>query len=61
MGPNGSRKPIGKLAQRIDEVFGSFDKFKWSFLIPLLIGLVVVGLGWCWINMYLSIISTKSR
>jgi Fe-Mn family superoxide dismutase len=28
MGPNGSRKPIGKLAQRIDEVFGSFDKFK---------------------------------
>ena len=62
MGPNGSRKPIGKLAQRIDEVFGSFDKFKLEFSDS---ALNRFGSGWAWLVLdkygHLSIISTPNQ
>ncbi len=62
MGPNGSRKPIGKLAQRIDEVFGSFDKFKLEFSDS---AFNRFGSGWAWLVLdkygHLSIISTPNQ
>ena len=46
MGPNGSGKPSGDLAKAIDEVFGSFDKFKEDFSKA---GATRFGSGWAWL------------
>jgi Fe-Mn family superoxide dismutase len=46
MKPNGGGKPSGKLAAKIDEDFGSFDKFKEEFANA---GATQFGSGWAWL------------
>ncbi len=46
IGPNGSGKPSGELAQAIDSAFGSFDAFKEEFSKA---GATRFGSGWAWL------------
>ncbi|CAN5890719.1 superoxide dismutase SodA [soil metagenome] len=46
MGPNGSGKPSGELAQAIDSAFGSFDTFKEEFAKA---AATRFGSGWAWL------------
>ncbi|MCR5147978.1 MAG: superoxide dismutase [Eubacterium sp.] len=47
IGPEGSRVPVGKLAAKIDETFGSFDAFK-EKISALALG--QFGSGWAWLS-----------
>lgn len=47
IGPEGSRVPVGKLAAKIDETFGSFDAFK-EKISALAAG--QFGSGWAWLS-----------
>ena len=47
IGPKGSRVPVGKLAAKIDETFGSFDAFK-EKIAALATG--QFGSGWAWLS-----------
>ena len=47
IGPEGSRVPVGKLAAKIDETFGSFDAFK-EKIAALATG--QFGSGWAWLS-----------
>lgn len=44
--PNGGGEPKGKLAEAINEQFGSFDKFKEEFTAA---GVSLFGSGWAWL------------
>ena len=46
MKPNGGGNPSGELAKKIDEDFGSFDKFKEEFATA---GATQFGSGWAWL------------
>lgn len=46
MKPNGGGAPAGALAKRIDEAFGSFDKFKEEFKNA---AVTQFGSGWAWL------------
>jgi Fe-Mn family superoxide dismutase len=46
MKPNGGGKPSGKLAQMIDDSFGSYDKFREAFTKA---GATQFGSGWAWL------------
>jgi superoxide dismutase, Fe-Mn family len=46
MGPNGTAKPSGKLAEDINAAFGSFDAFKEKFEAA---GVGRFGSGWAWL------------
>lgn len=45
--PTGKREPIGKLQEKIDEQFGSFDEFKAKFEEA---GATLFGSGWVWLS-----------
>ncbi len=62
MKPNGGGAPTGALAAKIDEAFGSYDKFKEEFKQA---ALTQFGSGWAWlvadqVNGALSIIKTPN-
>jgi len=62
MKPNGGGLPTGALAAKIDEAFGSYDKFKEEFKQA---ALTQFGSGWAWlvadqVNGALSIIKTPN-
>ncbi len=44
--PHATEKPTGKLAEALDETFGSFDSFKSIFTDA---ALTHFGSGWCWL------------
>ncbi len=46
MGPNGGGKPTGAIAAKIDEDFGSYDKFVEEFKAA---GATQFGSGWAWL------------
>lgn len=46
MSPNGGRKPVGALAEKIDQDFGSFDAFVAAFKTA---GATQFGSGWAWL------------
>ena len=60
MKPNGGDKPSGKLADKINESFGDFDKFKKAFADA---SITTFGTGWSWLvadkKGKLSIIKTE--
>lgn len=45
--PDGLKGPSGKLAEKIDEQFGSFDEFKNKFVEA---GVTLFGSGWVWLS-----------
>lgn len=45
--PDGLKGPSGKLADKIDEQFGSFDAFKEKFIDA---GATLFGSGWVWLS-----------
>lgn len=47
MGPNKGGRPVGKLAEAIDETFGGFDQFKEKFAAA---AGGVFGSGWAWLS-----------
>ena len=61
MGPNGGGEPSGKLAEKINGAFGSFDKFKEEFNQK---AAGTFGSGWAWLVQdaqgQLKIISTSN-
>lgn len=62
MGPNGSRKPVGKLAQALEKTFGNFEKFKSEFSNS---AINRFGSGWAWLVMdnygHLAVMSTPNQ
>lgn len=62
MGPDGSRKPVGELAEKIESNFGGFDKFKEQFKEA---GTSRFGSGWAWLVISsdgkLKIVSTPNQ
>jgi Fe-Mn family superoxide dismutase len=61
LSPNGGGKPEGKLAQAIDDAFGSFDALKEKFNAA---GAGRFGSGWAWLVVYdgkLSVCSTPNQ
>jgi Fe-Mn family superoxide dismutase len=46
MKPNGGGKPAGKVAEKIDTSFGSYDKFRETFKAA---GITQFGSGWVWL------------
>ena len=62
MTPNSTKKPVGKLAEAIDEQFGSFEKFKETFKQA---AMGRFGSGWAWLvadkNNELMIVSTPNQ
>jgi superoxide dismutase, Fe-Mn family len=47
LSPNGGGSPSGKLADAINEAFGSFDEFKTKFAAA---GMTRFGSGWAWLG-----------
>jgi len=61
MSPNGGGNPSGELAEKIDETFGSFDKFKEEFEQA---AATRFGSGWAWLvvdNGALKVTSTPNQ
>jgi len=61
MSPNGGGNPSGELAEKIDETFGSFDKFKEKFEQA---AATRFGSGWAWLvldNGELKVTSTPNQ
>lgn len=61
LSPHGGGKPTGKLAEAIDEAFGSFDEMKDKFNIA---GATRFGSGWAWLGVLdgkLAICSTPNQ
>ena len=62
LSPSGSRVPVGTLAEEINQVFGSYEKFKELFSAS---SMGVFGSGWTWLvrnqNSKLEIISTPNQ
>lgn len=62
MAPNGERKPVGELAKKIDETFGSFEKFQEEFKKA---ALTRFGSGWAWLVLEadgkLAVVSTPNQ
>ena len=62
MTPKASKAPSGKLAQEIDNTFGSFDEFKKKFNEA---AVSVFGSGWAWLvidsNKKLKVIATPNQ
>ena len=61
LSPNGGGAPSGKLADAINEVFGSFDEFKTKFAAA---GVGRFGSGWAWLIVHggkLTITSTPNQ
>jgi Fe-Mn family superoxide dismutase len=61
MAPNSGGEPIGALAEKINDAFGSFDKFKEDFKKA---ALGRFGSGWAWLvvdNGNLKIVSTPNQ
>jgi|SRR5690625_1591423 len=61
MSPNGGGSPTGELAEKIDETFGSFDKFKEEFEQA---AATRFGSGWAWLvldNGSLKVTSTPNQ
>jgi len=61
MAPNSGGEPIGELAEKINDAFGSFDKFKEDFKKA---ALGRFGSGWAWLvvdNGNLKIVSTPNQ
>ena len=61
MGPGGTGKPSGELANAIDEAFGSFDAFKEKLEDA---GKTRFGSGWAWLvvqNGKLTVVSTANQ
>jgi len=61
LSPDGGGKPTGKLAEAIDEAFGSFDEMKEKFNTA---GATRFGSGWAWIGVLdgkLAICSTPNQ
>ncbi|MFW5719768.1 MAG: superoxide dismutase [Candidatus Dojkabacteria bacterium] len=62
MSPNGRRSPEGKLAEKIDETFGSFEEFKTAFAEA---ATKRFGSGWAWLIVTelgtLEIVSTPNQ
>lgn len=59
--PGGSKEPTGKLAEKINETFGSFEQFKSEFEAK---GVGQFGSGWAWLVIdgnQLKVISTKNQ
>jgi Fe-Mn family superoxide dismutase len=60
--PNALKKPVGKLANAIDETYGSFESFKAAFK---KVALERFGSGWVWLvsdeNQQLSLFSTANQ
>ena len=59
--PGGAKLPVGSLATKIDETFGSFEKFKEEFETK---GLARFGSGWVWLvekDGKLEVISTANQ
>lgn len=60
--PGGSKKPNGKLLKKINEDFGSFEKFKTDFS---KMALEVFGSGWTWLcvdkDQNLFIVNTENQ
>ena len=48
MSPNGGGEPVGKLAEKINSTFGSFEKFKEEFSSS---GTTQFGSGWAWLTL----------
>jgi len=61
LSPDGGGKPTGKLAEAIDEAFGSFDEMKEKFNTA---GATRFGSGWAWLGVLdskLTICSTPNQ
>ncbi len=61
LSPDGGGKPTGKLAEAIDEAFGSFDEMKEKFNTA---GATRFGSGWAWLGVLdgkLAICSTPNQ
>ena len=49
MAPNAGGQPSGALAEEINQIFGSFDKFKETFTNA---ALNIFGSGWAWLDIF---------
>jgi Fe-Mn family superoxide dismutase len=58
MSPHGGGEPIGELADKIKEKYGSFQSFVDEFTTK---SLGVFGSGWCWLQPDMEIITTANQ